>query len=213
MPHTMPWLCPLVALWHPGGGRWLCHVVPVQLHGLGTSWVLLGDAGCPVPPHVCAATCSHFGCHGCSEAHGMGTSLPRSLTPWDGRAVLWGARVGTTMPHPSPWHCTGAVHPPPKNPYETKVLPPSNASRTPNLPGQPPAVSPPPLALILRASPAPHLALGMGHHPQQLSSGSPLTPAKGTAPGGLCRAAVPPAPAVLHQPWGWGQRGSPGLGG
>lgn len=33
-----------------------------------------------------------------------------------------------------------------------------------------------------------------------------------TAPRGRCRAAVPPAPAVPHQPRGWGQWGSPGLG-
>lgn len=190
---------------------WQMVVLCVPWYGLGTSWVLLGDSGCPVPAHITAATCSQFG-------------YPRVAVV---RLIAWGHPTRGPWPHGMAELCfgvqEGAQHrlspsppwpyiPHPKNPRETKVSPPSNAPRTPNLPGQPPAVSPPPLAHILRASPAPHLALGMGCHPQQLSSGTPVMPSRGTAPGGRCRAAVPPTPAVPQQPQIWGQWGCAGLG-
>lgn len=82
---------------------------------LGTSWVLLRV------PCASSGPCSHLlpfwvsPCRGCSEAHGMGASHPRSLTPRDGRAVLWGAGGGTAMAYsrPSALHW-GHVSPTPK---------------------------------------------------------------------------------------------------
>lgn len=50
----MPWWCPLVALWHPGGGRWLSCVVLVQLHSpgdiLGAAWGALCQLRSLQPP-------------------------------------------------------------------------------------------------------------------------------------------------------------------